>query len=278
MGTNSLIISKDLSPALTNQEQGIILAAREPKIKDMKKAEVANKITDLVGMAFVILNQSKMEKEDRVTLQNQIVKDLYEKFQFFTLKEVENAFYLGTRGELKTKPDEIVFMSIAQIYQWLNNYRTNVKRAAMKKQIDFEAKSEEIEIEEKKRLAEEFMKGEVVRSFNDYHSSNGIYDPLAVVYDYLDKKGFVKLSNSRKKEIYNQCFEKYKAEHEGGNTIAEYALNKKILSEIEAGSSRIQAIVKLRAKNKALEIIYNDIKEMGLTIEEYMEDGMDEHT
>jgi hypothetical protein len=274
--TESLILTRtgsgELSPSLTNQEAKVVLSARGERIKDLKKKVVANKITELFGAALVVINHSnKIGSEDRIAMEQVIVADLFEKFGNFTLKEVENAFWMGTRGELKNRPEDIVFMSIAQVYQWLNNYRITVKRESMKKQVDFEAKKEYESVEEKKKNALLIVRNDLIKAYNDFKQGLPIYDPINVLYDHLDKLGLVMISNVRKKEIYNRCLEEFTAKHKNINSIEDYAASKKILEEIEKGSSMVQAKVKILAKQKAIQIVFNDINELGLTMEEYLE-------
>lgn len=273
----SLILTKtssgDLSPSLTSQEARIVLSSQGSKIKDLKKKDVANKVTDLFGSALVVMNHSnKIGKEDRLAMEQVIVNDLFEKFQFYTLKEVENSFWMGSRGQLKNKPDEVVYMSIAQIYQWLTNYRTVIKREALRKQMQFEEKKEHENIKEKIKQSEIIWRQETINEYNNFLEGKEVRDPVSDIYDRLDKLGLIKLSNERKREIYNKCLSDFRQKHERGNSISDYAENKKILHDMDKGASYIQSKIKILAKQKALLITFQDIKESGLTIEDYLND------
>jgi hypothetical protein len=265
-----LQIVKNLAPSLTAQETQIVIASKGKQIKDIGKLEVANKVMEYFGAALLVLNHSKMDVKDRGIMQQQIVADLYDRFSFFTLKEVENAFYMGSRGLLKSKPEEVVFMSIAQVYQWLYMYRVQVKREAMKKQIEFEAKQEEQDKE--KKISENVrMTLQMIREqYELYLEGKEPHDPINVLYDFMDKRGLVKLSDDRKKEIYKQATELYKNTLPR-STVADFMHSRKILSEMEQGTSRIKATLKGKAKELALKEVFQDIKESGMTIEEYFE-------
>jgi hypothetical protein len=279
----SLILTKtaagELSPSLTSQEARIVLSSRGTKIKDLKKKEVANKVTDLFGASLVVLNHpNKIGKEDRLAMEQVIVNDLYEKFAGYTLKEVENAFWMGSRGQLKAKPEDVVYMSIAQVYQWLISYRIVIKRDALKKQLDFEAKHEEKVKEGKIKEMEELMRKTIIASWNDFKEGGEIIDPVGHIYDWLDKRGHIKLSKDRKKEIYAEAQEALKDRVKQRNgkikasSVGEYFENKKIIEALEGQSipSQVQSQIKIVAKHKALTITFKDIIESGLTMEEYL--------
>ena len=271
---NELIKHDDLAPLLSAQERTIVLAARENKIRDVKPIEIANKVTELITAALVALGHTKNEILDRAKLEKAIVNDLQNSFTTLTLKEVENAFYLGSRGHFKNKPDEVIFMSVSIVYNWLVKYQLEIKRAAMKKQYEFETLQQTImnenERQNKIKEARDLNIEAVKEGYGQFINGHEIYDPLNVVYDFLDSEGLINLSIDRKKEIYKTVKEQYRARHTKAATIGDHALNKKILQEMEKGSDKIDSILKMLSKQAALKVVFGDIKELGMTIDEFL--------
>lgn len=271
METNRLIGNINFCPSLTKEEQDIILASRERQIKSITSKEIASKVTEVITNALIVLNGFKIDLKERALMELQIVKDLQESFKFFTLKEFEKAVYYGSRGYYKNKPDDIIFLSVSNIHQWVNAYRENTKSKIMKKQIDFDAKNEIIDIEKKKKEAEIITKNYLIEEFNKFLEGKPIYDPVNALYDFLDMREMVHISKERKIEIFKDCKEKYKAEHSISGSLADYAINRKILQEIEHGTDRINAVIKIKAKQKALIEVFKDIKESGMSMSDYLE-------
>jgi hypothetical protein len=165
-------------------------------------------------------------------------------------------------------------ISVKGINGWMKKFTSITKAEVMKKNRILEEKKEkemeEQNIEEKKRESERIVREDLISSYAIFKDGGEVRDPLNVLYDYLDKNGLVKLSNERKKIIYDQAMNDYKRKHSNPMDIGDYLASKKILSEIEQGSSRVQAMVKVLAKQKALRVIFEDMKELDLTMEEYL--------
>lgn len=267
---NELIIKDDLCPRLSPEERTIILASRESKVKELKPIEVANKISELVTIALITLGHAKNEFPDRSIVEKAIVKDILTSFTTLTLKEIENAFYMGARGSFKNKPDDFVFLSISTVYTWLVKYQIDIRREAMKKQIQYYKEQDIINKDEKIKEARELNIKSLKEEYDKFLNGHPIYDPLNVLYNFLDSEGFVNLSISRKNEIYQRVKEKYKHAHSKSNSKFEHNQNKKILQEIEHGTDKVKAIYKMMAKYEALTIVFQDLKDLGMTMDEFL--------
>lgn len=262
---------------LTKREADIVLASRGIRIFHMDNKELWNLITTVITMALFDLGH-KMEEKDRDLLQERLMQDLIKYFGKYTDQEFRKAVELGVRGEFKSKEDDVVFVNLKSINEWMKKYGNGLKVEAMKKNRILEEKKEkemeEQNIEEKKKQSELIIIEDLKASYATFKAGGLIRDPLNVLYDYLDRQGLVKLSNDRKKKIYDQAFEEFKSWHTEGSSVSEYMANKKIMAEIEQGSSRVQALVKALAKQKALKVIFQDMKELDLSMEDYL-NGVD---
>lgn len=258
---------------LTKAEADIVLAARSIRICQMDDKELWNLITTVITMALFDLGQA-MQQGDRDLLQERIKSDLENYFGKYTDLEFRKAVELGVRGEFKDKPDDVIFISVKGINNWMKKFVNITKAEVMKKNRILEEKKEkemeEVNIEEKKKESERILREDLIRSYATFKEGGAINDPLNVLYDYLDRNGLVKLSNARKKIIYDQAINDYKRRHTEEASVSEHMVNKKILQEIEQGSSRVQALVKVIAKQKALKEIFEDMKELDLSMEDYL--------
>lgn len=271
MEQNKIIKLPDLSPSLSKQESEIVLISREAQIKAHKDIEISKKVSEVISLAIVALNGFKMDTKERSLIEEQVVFLLKNSFPFLTLGEFQKAVYLGSLGNFKNKPNDIVFLSVSNINQWLMKYKMEVKRDVMKKQIDFEAKQNEVNIEEEKKKSEILNKSTLISEFNNFLEGKPVYDPVNLLYDFMDKREMVHIENDRKIEIFEECKEKYTEHHKKSGSIADHMMNRKILQEIEMGSERITAIIKMLAKQKALLEVFQDIKDSGMQMEDYLE-------
>lgn len=268
MQTNeSLIISEQLSgkicPTLTTQEASIVLASRGAKIKDIKKKEIANVITDLVGASFVVLNQQKMLPEDRLILEQQVVGDITRDFQNLSLEDIKEAFHLGVRGQFKSKPEDVVFISVATIYSWLRSYKEGMRREAMKKQIEFlnkkEKETKELTDQEKEEKAKEFLKY-CIQAFEEYKTSKSIYDPVNAIYYALEGAGVIRFTKERKDKIYAQAIEHLKITEDKSFRVL-----------LERGAKEAKTRAKVLAAQMALKIFFDELIEMEMELKDLIE-------
>lgn len=271
METNKLQLTNKLSPTLTNSEIEIVLASKLGQIQFFKDIEIAKKVSEVVSIALVSLNGFKMEAKERVLIEEQIIFLLKSDFKYLTLEEFKKAVFMGTMGNFKNKPEDIVFLSVSNISQWLTKYKSQIKPDAMKKQIQFEEKSIEVDIEEKRKESEIINKANLIMEFNNFINNIPVYDPVNILYDFMDKRGMVNIENDRKIEIFNECMEKYTDQHKKSGSIADHMINRKVLAEIEKGSDRITAIIKMKAKQKALLEVFEDIKSQNMTMDDFLE-------
>lgn len=258
----SKIQQAELSPLLSAQERSIVIASKAKKISEMGKREVANVVVELVGQSFVIINQPKMSSQDREIMQDFIIHDLFAKFSHLTIEEFKQAFHMGLRGEFKVKPDDVIFMSVSIVYGWMKSFCETVKREAMKKQRQFDMKKEKDEEptdEQKQAKIKVFLENDVLVCFNYYKAYKAIADTYGAIYQILDNRGFIKISNDRKKEIYQQADKLIRRE---------FTHDREFIKDLNAGKEESIERVKIKARQMALKVYFDDLIEMEIELED----------
>jgi hypothetical protein len=262
-----------LAKSLTPSEQEIVLASQSKRIADMDKTEVQYTVTDLVTTMYVVLGQSA-NVEDKFILISQVVEDLYKRFSFYTIEEVRNVFYLGPRGEFKTKPDEVLYPTIEKINSWLKAYRETVRKEAVGKQLRFEQDNiPKIELSDSEKLKIEIEctiklleDSKVETGFNLSEIQSG------AVYNTLDKLELIPFTVDRKKEIYKEAEELYRKKHSAGRDLVEIQFNKKIIAALNAGDTTKTGEIRMLAKYLALKIHLANLTEMDEDIIEILKE------
>src|SRR5688500_10757861 len=129
MGQITIIKQQDLSPALTQEESKIVFASKSDKIKSIPKVRLQSTVTGIVTSCIIIMGhgKKKFEDEERFLIEKEIVNDIFSNFSGLTLEEIRLACAMGARGEFKSKPDEVVYFSVATVYRWLKAYITEAK-------------------------------------------------------------------------------------------------------------------------------------------------------
>lgn len=271
MEQNKIQISNKLSPELTTLDTEVVLASKGGQIQACKDIQIANVVSEVISVAIVSVNAFKIEIKERELIEGQVLVLLKTQFKHLTLEEFKKAVYMGTMGNLKNSPEDIVFLSVSNISQWLTKYKSMVKPDVMKKQLRFEASQNEIDIEVRKNELEILNIKSLITEFNNHKNGEPIYDPVNLLYDFMDKRGMVSIENDRKIEIFNECKEQYTAKHKIAGSIADQLENRKILQEIESGSDKITAVIKMKSKQKALIEVFKDIISQKMTMEDFLE-------
>lgn len=267
-----------MDSSLTQFEKSVVLASKEPRIKDLQRLEVGKKVTEVISSAFVALGSKPMNLEERKILERAIETDLYISFPNITLKEFQIAVYKGSMGDFKIKDDEVIMITPKNVHTWINAYRDFVKKDIIAKQRALEYKKEKENKPDQETIhaqMKEFIEKSIIEPYNLFKIENRYTfdDPANVVYNFLDKLGLIPFTIERKNEIYEQAKEQFRKKHKAGTTAAEVLHNMKVIKEMEAGSSKIQSELKIMAKKIALEIFLTDCKEMDMDLGEMIKEA-----
>lgn len=267
------IIKKELCPALTEGEKRIVMATSLPKIKDQPKERLDACITGMVTSVIIILgHNAKFSDSERKLIEREIVNDIFTNFGGLTYDELRIVFSLGARGEYKTKPDEVVYFSVASVYNWLKSYISKTKREAMQKQARFEQdqfKPKEPSEEEKKRLGDFFLQEYILKPYKHYLATGEYHfdNRGNVIYNTLDKLGVIPFNVQRKKQIFERAKQMILAQMEqfpGPDT-------RNRMNHIKEGAGAGHEEVVSKAKDLALSDFLREMKEQEMDLEEWIE-------
>jgi hypothetical protein len=253
-----------LSPSLTPTEKKIVLAAQEPRIKETEAFTIAQTVTNVVSGIYVRLGNKPKDDNERRMIQDCIIKDLAGSFPNLTLKEFEIACYKGSMGDFRRTPDEVLYLSPEKVHSWLKLYIEMVKREAIAKQREYEYKLDkeqgpsELEI----KLIEEAYLKRMQAAFENFIKTGTYshYEPGHLFYDWLDKRGMIKITDERKKEIFKTISDSYQ------ERIKEYDKTKNFL----APKSKKELLIEW-SKQFSIQCLFTEINEMGMTLLDYIE-------
>lgn len=122
----------------TKEQRAIIVASTGLKIADVSKIELEVAINKLIGSGLLLLGHKNhlSKEEDQMIMARAIAEMIRLKFYYRTMEDLIIIFNMGIRGQLRSKPEEVVYLNIEQVTSWFERYRTKVKPEAMKKLYD----------------------------------------------------------------------------------------------------------------------------------------------
>lgn len=204
----SLQINVDSLP-LTTTEKEIAKASQEPKLSELAIGEITVFMIGLIGRTFLNTGGDFDKNKEMIdaTL-DELCTDLKKYNATLSLSEIEIAFKNGWKKEY----GEYYGLNNATYFGWVNAYTWGEKRLRVKKTL-IEAKNKPAE--EPKKSPEEIeyiMKDACLKAFDDYRRGVVVLDGGNVKYKYLFKKGLLKLTDERRKELKEKAEEKLRAE------------------------------------------------------------------
>jgi hypothetical protein len=269
-----IIKNSDLAPTLTIEEQKIVVAAKSLKVREMPKTKLHHLVTGIVTSCLIILGHSKkkFEDEERFLIEKEIVNDIFTNFSGLTFEEIRLACAMGARGEFKKKPDEVVYFSVATVYNWLKCYIADTKREAMAKQARFEQDRyipKPPTKEELLRHEAQFINDCILAPYKHFlETGEYTFDNRGnVIYNKLDKLGVIPFSKERKLEIFERAKNRVLAKIEqyiGPDSRRKY-------KEIAEGKGEGHELVKSEAKDIALKEFLCELKEQEMDLEEFIQ-------
>lgn len=116
--------------SLTKEQRVILKAYTEPAIYTISDMELLPKISGMIGRALIELGHKNSLNDDAEfkIMQDAIYSDIRERYDFFSVQDIELVFKFGARGDFKSKPDDVVFLNREQVNKWLKCYHGS-KRA-----------------------------------------------------------------------------------------------------------------------------------------------------
>lgn len=244
-------------------EKKIIESTYALKISQATEAEIKPAIRSGVTTALYNLGQ-KMDDGERQILHSKILIDLKLHFQTLTVDEIINALDLGSKGEFRVKPEEVLYLSPERVYSWFKAYKFGVKREANKKIADI------VQREEKAKEPTEEEKGKIVMdgvylSFEEFKKTGEVKDYGNVKYDKLDSMGLIPFTIERKKEIYALAEQHLKSSKQD---------DRDFMKGLKEMRSETQNIVKAEAKQMALTLFFKELIEMEVELKDLIEEKL----
>jgi hypothetical protein len=230
-----------------------ISQAPEAQLKDAVRSSVTNALYNL---------GQKMEDGERMILQSRIALDLRFHFQTLTIEEIKNAMDLGSKGEFRVKPDEVLYLSPEKIYSWFKAYKVGVKREASKKMAEISQKAEKAK-EPTQEEKQKIVSDSILIRFEEFKKTGEVKDYGNVTYDSLDRMGLIPFTKERKREIYNEADRVLRASKID---------DKDFLKRLREMHSEAQNLVKAEAKILALTIFFKDLVEMEVELKDLIEE------
>lgn len=248
-------------------EQLILLAQQDVQIHIKNRLELEKEIIELLYKIYYASGYN-IDAQEMKLLAPVVISDLLRSFRFYTVKEVEIAFYNGSRGEY----GEFVGLNAVRFNHWIKSYMTDKKR------LDAIAKQKRlIEQEYKPQISEEELFKRSVKfaidAFEEF-KKNGYYNDLGnAVYEFLDGLKLIPFSNERKWEIFEEAKKRIIARNDPKQAInqIERSAFLRVLESIEAAGKEPIELVRVEARKIALNIFFKDLEEMEIELSELIE-------
>lgn len=205
---NKLVIPKNLP--ISNRDRELFLSGKNfPKICEIQDMNVVVKqIHTLVNMTIMDKGVT-MPVEEQNYLKQRITEDIMRDFTRYTLEEIKLAWYYGVRGEM----GEFYGLNSATFYKWLKDFRYELMPPAYKQVEKFLPKpdndlpkmsEQELDRSVADTLIREFLKLKEEGIYTYYDFGN-------VGYKFLEKMGFINLSNEEKQELMVESQKQFRA-------------------------------------------------------------------
>jgi len=229
---------------------------------------IAQAVTNVVSGIYIRLGSNAKDDDEREIIQDAIIKDLAVSFPNLTLKEFEIACYKGSMGDFRRTSDEVLFLSPEKVHGWIKAYVEQIKKEVIAKQRDYENKLDvhkEPSEEEKKKIESDYLL-RMQGAFEEFIAT-GVYshhEPAHLLYGWLDKRGMIKITPQRKREIFAEVEAtlKERLKDNGGS--------KRFTDAINSTDSAKSLFIEW-SKHYAIEYLFKEINEVGMSLLEYIE-------
>jgi hypothetical protein len=289
-------IVKTNNDHITSLEVSVIKSSSSKKVIQTSENDLNELILDCITLALFDLRQSLEDNEIQI-LKSRIVFDLKLHWRGLTIWDIKQAFELGSRGHFRAKPDEVVMLSVEKVYNWIKAYKIQIKEPAMKKAPQLLLKenieSREYtpeEIQKKNKEAEKLEFENIKNAFNIWKDGNVINDPYGIMYEFMNRRGMIKLSKERRQEIYKKELEEYISNLKDSDGIvkgvnrAEKEKNRDLIDLYNESKDKLSKLVHpdlkrcvdLKCMHIAIRKTFEDIHTIGMTIEEFLNDQQGE--
>ncbi|WP_133509814.1 hypothetical protein [Flavobacterium chryseum] len=259
--------SKHTSLALTGLSRPTLAILNEdyPKVKNI---ESKKDINGLLNFLITILNIKVSSEEEKLQLDKQMVLifDLIKtKFGSLTVPEIREAFKMYIAKEF---PDLKVFrildcVVVADVLNAFKEFRNDSLRTYDFKKQNLLLESNQMTQDEKDKNHEQLL-----RNVFDDLKSTGLSLDAWLLYDGLDKKSLIKISNAQKKEMYAKQAQIYLTETVQETTQRYFHSAKTVIEDIRNKIEKGKIIGSVANKCKSI-VVSNFLKNYLNDFEEF---------
>ncbi len=264
--TQLTTIKINICPVLSKEENVLISAYSGTKVRVLSKKELASAINDSITKIYNYCRYSIPVDSDMKIMVDDMVKDISTYFSQVTIDEINLAFNKGARGEY----GEFAGISNAVMFAWLQKYVSSAQRQlAIKKQAEYlNPKPIELTSQEKKKIIHDGC----LLMFSEFKDKKFVLDIGNATYNYLDSIGIFQWAKGRKFEFLRQAQSQLIEEHKNVKDSMKDKIKRRDIQDALEGIKNTQSTeVVSRAKRIALNTYFSDLTEMGIELNEKME-------
>jgi len=248
-----LIKSKNLQL----ESASIIKALSSCKVYESDELSISKCLMTSVKLAYDITG-FKCTQENMDSIVSLLPGEIISNCPFVRIDEIPIAVKKGCYGEF----GEFMGINVATIVKFVKGYYNSEKRA----KIILENKPSE---QEKTPASKEQIKAEeddIIRKSFEKFLDSGFYNDMGNhIYNKLDERGIINLSNERKNRIMDRAMESLKSKNNPNLAISKEEKRKldKEIVKILSGTPEAKSMIIREAKQLALMEFFNDLAELG---------------
>ncbi len=251
----------DLCPALSPQEQDIIVSRQSPMIKNMGEPDIANEMLKIILKTYFDCGQNANQKTVVLEIQD-LMSDLTKYFGTVCIEEIKLFFKSGIDGEF----GEYFGLNNKTYRQWLRGGVSSAKRSNARKIQDMylQEKNKPKPLTESEK--EKIIKDGVLKAFEEYKSKGWISDIGNVSYNWLDRNGHIKFTRERKTGIKSAARGVVSEQLSNELESAKLSINKLEVKRIQFDLENLENKedrVKAEAKRIAINLFFKELIDIG---------------
>lgn len=250
---------------ITETQNPYVLALQSKRVTALKKQEAVNEYIDMLTKVYFEAGHAMpgKTKEEQVK-QLQILSIAFHEevqtyFKFMRVDEIRQALKNGVRKQY----GDFHGINIASLHNWIKGYISdeNRKQALLKLKQENEKEPEPLVSKEQ---AEQLWREAILKQFRKFkETGHFICEFPTFQYQQFEKRGMIRLTEERKKEIYEQA----KIKIQEGYRIKR--LNPKDKNELNRLSDAIKRMDEGKPSDTDKKFIQNEARRMA--IREYYE-------
>jgi len=225
---------KLINPNLSDYERRSLSATNDPIVRALNPLEVTKGLAKVLVAANVRLGHKEKNDDDLINMAKDLYKVIIGRFRRCTLSDIALAIDLGsTRGLPGQKADEVNFISVASVVDWIAKYEVYKLQVVAKNKPFVEAQElaeEEARGNEANEAFKEELPNKIKEAFNEIKNAEKPKLISRLMYDiyfaYLWKAGVIRFSQKRLDKIAAEASvylrAEYRKDKDGAKTVEDY--------------------------------------------------------